>query len=360
MPYSFIFTGGGTGGHVFPALAIAQVLRDQGHRILYIGTREGMESRIVPDHGYEMAFVHSGKLNRVGLMEKLRTALALPGGVLAARGILKKFKPQAVFSMGGYVAGPVMAAAISLKLPLVVMEPNVLPGAANRLVAKSVFRALLGFESTARWFPPNRSEITGVPVRPAFFHVAPKQNGPFTVLITGGSGGARTLNRAARESWPLLRARNLPVRVILQTGAKESEALAAEFAQTGMEGSVVPFIPDMAAAFAQADLVIGRSGAGGVNEIAAAGMPSILVPFPFAADDHQLKNAEMLAHAGAARLVLDRDWNGPRMLQEIEQLRQNPAELARMRDQVRAFAYPDAAQKGATTLLDAAKSKKSA
>lgn len=359
MAYSFVFTGGGTGGHVFPALAVAEVLREQGHRILYVGTREGMEARIVPEHGYEMAFVPSGKLNRVGLLEKLRTAASLPASVLAARSILKTFGAQAVFSMGGYVAGPVMAGALSAGMPLVIMEPNALPGAANRLVAKRVQRALLGFESTRSWFPADRSEVTGVPVRPAFFSVPRKESGPFTVLITGGSRGARTLNRAARESWPLIRAKNLPIRIVLQTGAPEHDALTKEFGQLGVDGSVVEFIRDMPAAFAEADLVIGRSGAGGVNEVAAAGMPSILVPFPFAADDHQLKNAETLARAGAARLVLDQDWNGARLVQEVEQLRHNPAELERMRQQVRTFAHPDAAQRAAAVLVDAARGKKS-
>jgi UDP-N-acetylglucosamine--N-acetylmuramyl-(pentapeptide) pyrophosphoryl-undecaprenol N-acetylglucosamine transferase len=260
--------------------------------------------------------------------------------------------------MGGYVAGPVMAAAIAANLPLVIMEPNALPGAANRLVAKRVYRALLGFESTRHWFPPNRAEITGVPVRPAFFEVTPKQGGQFTVLITGGSRGARTLNRAARESWPLIRQSDLPVRMILQTGSNEHATLAKEFERSGVDGAVVEFIRDMPAAFADADLVIGRSGAGGVNEVAAAGMPSILVPFPFAADNHQQKNAEMLAQAGAARLVLDHDWNGSKLVEEVEALRKTPDELEHMRQRVRAFAHPDAADRAAAVLVEAANHKK--
>lgn len=359
MSHSFVFTGGGTGGHVFPALAVAEVLRQQGHRILYIGTRDGMEARIVPEQGYDMAYVPSGKLNRVGLLEKLRTAAIIPASIFAARSLLRRAKADAVFSMGGYVAGPVMAAAILNGTPLIIMEPNALPGAANRLVAKRVYRALLGFEATKSWFPPNRAELTGVPVRPGFFNVPRKQGGKFTVLITGGSRGARTLNRAARESWPIIRQRNLPIRIILQTGAGENETLSEEFKASGLDGSVVPFIRDMPGAFAEADLVIGRSGAGGVNEVAAAGMPAIFVPFPFAADDHQLKNAETLAKAGAAHLVLDRDWNGARMVDEIEKLRANPSELESVRTRVRAFARPDAAERAAAVLIEAAQRKKS-
>jgi UDP-N-acetylglucosamine--N-acetylmuramyl-(pentapeptide) pyrophosphoryl-undecaprenol N-acetylglucosamine transferase len=359
LPHSFILTGGGTGGHVFPALAVAEVLRERGHRVLFVGTREGMEARLVPEHGYDIEFVRSGALNRVGVRQTLQTASLLPVGVLSARTLLKRFKPDAVFSMGGYVAGPVMVAAVMGRVPLIVMEPNAIPGVANRLVARRVYRALLGFESTRKFFPKANAEVTGVPVRPAFFHVHPKQGGKFTVLITGGSRGARTLNRASRESWPLFKEAGVPVRLVHQTGAGEHAALAEEFASSGVDGEIVPFIKNMADAFSGADVVIGRSGAGGVNEIAAAGMPSVLVPFPFAADDHQRKNAEELANAGAARMILDRELTGERLFREIEQLRANPEELLRMSTRVKPFAKPGAAERAAGVLEEAANRKKS-
>ncbi len=359
MAYSFILTGGGTGGHVFPALAVGEVLRARGHKLLYVGTRDGIEARLVPDAGFHMEYVRSGAFNRVGAGQKLETMLRIPGSVRSARTLLQRFPARAVFSMGGYAAGPVMIAAITLGIPLVVMEPNAIPGVANRWAARWVYRALLGFESTRRWFPAARTEVTGLPVRPAFFSVTPKQNGKFTVLVTGGSRGARTLNRASRDSWPLLHSAGTPLRIILQSGSLEHEELAREFAQSGLDGEVVPFIHDMPGAFAKADLVIGRSGAGGVNEIAAAGMPSVLVPFPFAADNHQQRNAETLAHAGAARMILDRDINGARLFHEIEELRKNPDELAAMRSRVRQFAQPGAADRAAEVLEQAATEKKS-
>lgn len=358
MPYSFVLTGGGTGGHVFPALAVAEVLRQRGHRLLFVGTREGMESRLVPEHGYDIEFVRSGGLNRVGLRQRLQTASQLPASVLKARGLLKRFGADAVFSMGGYVAGPVMMAAVMGRVPLVIMEPNAIPGVANRWVAGRVYRALVGFESTRKWFPRS-SEVTGVPVRPEFFAVKPKQGGKFTVLITGGSRGARTLNRAARESWPLFRESGAPVRVVLQTGANEHAALAQEFLKAAVDGEVVPFIKNMAEAFSGADLVIGRSGAGGVNEIAAAGMASVLVPFPFAADDHQRRNAEELADAGAARMIPDRDFTGERLFTTVEELRENSEALATMRGRVRQFARPGAAERAASVLEESAMRRKS-
>jgi UDP-N-acetylglucosamine--N-acetylmuramyl-(pentapeptide) pyrophosphoryl-undecaprenol N-acetylglucosamine transferase len=338
---------------------VAEVLRARGHKLLFVGTKTGMESRIVPDAGYDIEFIRSGGLNRVGLQQKMQTAWQLPGSIWTAKRVLRRFSPSAVFSMGGYVAGPVMAAAVLARVPLIIMEPNAIPGFANRKVAKHVYRALIGFESTRNWFPPARTEVTGLPVRPAFFSVPPKAGGKFTVLITGGSRGARTLNRAARESWPLFRQSGAGVRIIHQSGVSEYEPLAREFQEAGVDGKVVPFITNMAETFGGVDLVIGRSGAGGVNEIAAAGMASLLVPFPFAADDHQKKNAEMLVAAGAARMVLDEEFSGARLFSEVERLRQDPEALRRMKVEVRQFARPGAAERAAAVLEEAADRKKS-
>jgi UDP-N-acetylglucosamine--N-acetylmuramyl-(pentapeptide) pyrophosphoryl-undecaprenol N-acetylglucosamine transferase len=259
--------------------------------------------------------------------------------------------------MGGYVAGPVMLAAALAGIPLVVMEPNSVPGFANRKMSAWVYRALLGFENTRRWFPADRAEVTGLPVRPEFFSLQHTPREEFTVLITGGSRGARTLNRASRESWPHFKASQSPVRIVHQTGAAEHEALAREFSTAGVAGEVVPFIKDMANAFASADVVVGRAGAGGVNEIAAAGMASVLVPLPFAADDHQKENAKALVDAGAARMVLDAEMTGERLFREIDNLRTSPEALATMRERVRRFARPGAAERAAVVLEEAAKSK---
>lgn len=260
--------------------------------------------------------------------------------------------------MGGYVAGPVMAAALLCGIPLVVMEPNALPGLANRRVAGRVYRALVGFEATRAWFPRDKCEVTGLPVRPEFFAIAPKREGTFTVLITGGSRGARTLNRASLESWQLFREGEKPVRIVHQTGVAEYESLAQAFSRAGVEGEVVPFIREMPEAFANADVVVGRAGAGGVSEIAAAGMASVLVPLPTAADDHQRRNAEVLVKAEAARMVPDREMSGARLFHEIETLRESREKLERMRMRVRQFARPGAAERAAEVLEEAAGTKK--
>lgn len=356
---SFVLTGGGTGGHVFPALAVARVLVERGHRLLFIGTREGIESRLIPEAGYEMEFVRSSGLNRVGLRKQIQSAMRLPVGIAAAGGVLGRFQPNAIFSTGGFVAGPVMIAAALRRIPLVVMEPNMAPGFANRKVARYVYRALLGFEATRACFPPGRSEVTGLPVRPEFFAVNRKAAGVFTVLITGGSRGARTLNRASRESWPFFRERSADIRIVHQTGVGEHAMVAKEFMESGLEGEVVPFISNMACAFAQADIVVARAGAGSVNEIAAAGMPAMLVPLPFAADDHQRKNAQTLVDSGAARMVPDAELTGERLFREVEALRENRAELDLMSDHVRQFAHPGAAERAADVLEEAADKSRS-
>ncbi len=360
MAYSFVMTGGGTGGHIFPALAVARVLRERGHKLLFIGTRAGMEARLVPEAGYEIEFVRTGSLKRVGMRQRLQTAWQLPLGIGAASRLLRSFGAQAVFSTGGYVAGPVMIASVLRRVPLIVMEPNAIPGFANRRVGRRVYRALIGFEQTRKWFPAGKSEVTGLPVRPEFFdvgpvfNVQPERTEPFTVLITGGSRGAHRLNQASQECWPLLRASGAPIRIVHQTGTAEHDELVRGFAVAGVAGEVVPFIRNMPEAFAQADLIVSRAGAGAVNEIAAAGMASVLVPLPFAADDHQRRNAEAFVQAGAARMVLDGEMNGERLFREIENLRRNPGELRRMRERVRQFAKPGAAEKAADVLEEAA------
>lgn len=353
MHYSFAITGGGTGGHIFPALAVARVLRERGHNLLFVGTREGMEARLVPEAGFDIDFIRSGGLNRVGVRRQVQTAVQLPASIGAARGILKRFGARAVFSMGGYVAGPVMIAAIFSGIPVIVMEPNAVPGLANRRVARRIYRALVGFESTRAWFPPSKCEVTGLPVRPEFFSAKPKRGGTFTVLITGGSRGARTLNRASRESWNLFR-QVQSVRIVHQTGEAEHQALARGFAASEVAGEIRSFIPNMAEAFAEADVVIARAGAGSVSEIAAAGMASILVPLPFAADDHQRRNAEAFVERGAARMVLDAELTGERLFNEVESLRNDPAALDEMRTRVRRFARPGAAERAAEVMEEAA------
>jgi len=348
---TFLMAGGGTGGHVIPALAVARELRSRGHQPFFVGTHRGLEAKLVPAEGFPIEWIEIGGLKSVGRMQTLRTLWQLPRACRHCLRIMKARRPRAVFSMGGYVAGPAMLAAWVKRIPIVVMEPNAMPGFTSRRMSRFVARALIGFEESARYFPPGRTMLTGLPVRSEFFALPPKpRTATLTVLITGGSQGSRTLNQAARQAWPLFRQAAFPVRLIHQTGPAQFRELEAAFTATGLEGRIVDFIRDMPAAFAEADLVVCRSGAGAVAELAAAGKPSILVPFPFAADDHQSRNAQAFERAGAARLLPDRETTGERLFQEITKLASEPGALERMAESARSLARPGAAEKAAGIL----------
>jgi UDP-N-acetylglucosamine--N-acetylmuramyl-(pentapeptide) pyrophosphoryl-undecaprenol N-acetylglucosamine transferase len=228
------------------------------------------------------------------------------------------------------------------------MEPNAVPGLTSRKLRRWVRRAMVSFPEAGRYFLPGCTELTGLPVRREFFALGPKPRGEtFTILITGGSQGSRTLNEAARASWPLFKRSGLRVRFLPQAGAAAAAAVARDFEAAGMDGQVTAFIDNMPAAFAEADLVVSRSGAGAVAELAAAGKPSLLVPFPFAADQHQLRNAEAFVRAGAARLVPDGEMNGERLYREAAALASDADLLQRTGEAALAMAHPDAARRAA-------------
>jgi len=358
---AFLVAAGGTGGHIIPGLAVARELRARGHGVFFVGTERGLESKLVPREGFALELVHVGGLKRVGLRQTVATLWQLPASILESGRLLEVRRVAAVFSMGGYVAGPPVIAALARGTPVVVMEPNAVPGFTNRRIAMYVRRALIGFPETAHYFPYGRTEMTGLPVREEFFGLPAKpRGGELTLLVTGGSQGSRTLNHAVRRSWPLFRASGLRVRIVHQTGPSAYEEWRAAFAESGLAGEVHAFIADMPAAFAQADLVVCRSGAGAVSELAAAGKPSILSPFPFAADQHQLRNAEAFARAGAARLILDRDLNGENphagdnLYAAVAELAASPGELERMAAAARGLAHPGAARRAAEILEEVA------
>lgn len=348
-PANFVMAGGGTGGHVIPALAVARELRSRGHSVRFIGTRRGIESKLVPAEDFPIDWIEIGGLNRVGVRKMVTSLAELPLSVTVAARLLNRARPvTAVFSMGGYVAGPVLIAALWMRLPIVVMEPNAVPGFTHRKLARFVAKALVSFEETVRYFPKGRAEVTGRPVREEFFAIAPKpRTDVTTILITGGSQGSRTLNRAAEESWPLWKKGS--VRLIHQTGEKAFDELAPKFRGSGVSGEISAFLDDMPKAFAEADVIVSRSG-GTVSEIAAAGKPSILVPLPTAADQHQLRNAEAFERAGAARLVLDSEMTGARLVEEVMRLTREPGLLEKMGAAAKPLAHPGAAKRAADVL----------
>jgi UDP-N-acetylglucosamine--N-acetylmuramyl-(pentapeptide) pyrophosphoryl-undecaprenol N-acetylglucosamine transferase len=343
--------GGGTGGHVIPALAVARELRRRGHDVFFVGTERGLESRLVPAEGFPLRTIEIGGLNRVGVRQKARTLFRLPLVTFDAL----RFHASAIFSMGGYVAGPPVIAALLRGRPVVVMEPNAIPGITNRRIARFVARALVNFPETARFFPSGRTEVTGMPVRDEFFQIRPRQRTDVLhLLVTGGSQGSRAINQVMRQSWPIFRQSGMPVRIVHQTGTAEFDSVRAEFAASGLTGEVVPFIGDMPSAFAAADLVLCRAGASTASELAAAGRPSILMPFPFAADDHQTRNAEAMQRAGAARMVRDAEMNGEKLVRTIGEMADS---LDEMGEAAHRLARPGAARRAAEILEEVARGR---
>lgn len=340
-----ILAGGGTGGHVIPALAIAQeIQKSYGGEVLFIGTERGIEKRLVPAAGFPLRLVQVGALNRVSLKTRLKTLFGLPLAVLEARRILSEFQPDVVVGVGGYASGPAMLAAVLKGIPTLAFEPNVVPGFANRVVARWVSGAAVHFEETARFF--RNATVTGVPVRQAFFELAgrPTGNSQPTLLIFGGSQGAHAINQAVIQSLPELLRQSPGIHVIHQTGERDYNEAQTAYAGLGSSVEVFRFIDDMPAFFQRADLLLCRSGASTVAEVAAAAKPAIFIPFPRAADDHQRVNAQALERVGAAVVLeetrLDQVW----LVDTVRALLEDPGRLARMREAAGSLAHPNAAR----------------
>ena len=337
---TIMIMAGGTGGHVFTGLAVADFMRALGWRVVWMGSRAGMEARLVPAHGYEMAWVRASALRGKGFAAKL----LLPTNLLvafwqSARAIFT-VRPDVVLGMGGYVAFPGGMMASLFNRPLAVHEQNAVAGLTNRMLAKVADRAMVAFPGAlekAQWTGnPVRSEIAGV--------AAPRErfagrSGPLRLLVVGGSLGAQALNEAVPKALALIPAAERP-RVVHQSGERNLAGLRDSYAAAGVEGELVAFISDMAARYAEADLVICRAGALTVSELSAAGMASVLVPFPHAVDDHQTANAKFLADSGAAMLIRQADMNPAQLAALIGTL--DRAKLVGMAEKARALGKPEA------------------
>ncbi|MGA7258040.1 MAG: undecaprenyldiphospho-muramoylpentapeptide beta-N-acetylglucosaminyltransferase [Terracidiphilus sp.] len=349
-----LIAGGGTGGHIIPALAVARALVER-HRaeILFVGTPRGLENRMVPAAGFRLELIQVGQLKNVSLLTKLRTAVDLPAAILACRRILRGFRPGAVLSVGGYASGPASAAALLAGIPLMAFEPNAMPGLANRLIGKRVAAAAVNFSAAARYFA--NAEVTGIPVRQEFFSLpAPPPASPPHLLIFGGSQGARLFNQTLPQIAPALLDAVPGLTILHQCGARHFEPTESAYRATGADPArwqAKPFLDDMPARVAQAHLVMARSGGSTVAELAAAGKPSLLIPFAAAADNHQKRNAEELVKAGAAVMLEETEFADPSALRDaLIVLLRDPARLAQMSSAARTQAHPDAAQRIADRL----------
>lgn len=343
-----LIAAGGTGGHIYPGIAVAQevIRRDEDSKVEFVGTARGLETRLVPQAGFQLSLIESAGLKNVGVSARVRGFAILPRSLGQARKVIRAFDPDVVVGAGGYVSGPVLLMASLSKRPTLIMESNAYPGVTNRVLAHFVDRAAVSFEQAVPYFR-GKAIVTGNPVRREFFEIAPKQRNPqqFSILVFGGSQGAHAINEAVVASLPQLQEFKDRMFIRHQTGEADIERVRQAYAAAGWNSNsdVRPYIDNMVANFSQSDLVICRAGATTTAELIAAGKASIMIPFPFATDDHQKKNAEALAAAGAARMILQHDLTEARLTREIIELVRAPEKVNVMETAARQLAHGDAA-----------------
>lgn len=355
-----MLTGGGTGGHIYPALSVAGCLT--GEELLYVGTAEGPEAEIVPRAGLTFRSVPSRKLARGGSPLTLVGAMGVSAlGVLRAASLLREWRPDVVLGTGGYASVGVMLAAAFLRIPTVIHEANAVPGRVNRLLARLCTRVAVTYAATQNCFPAQKTVVTGMPVRPDLLQADPRRayerygldpNTP-VLLVSGGSGGAQTLNRAVIQALPLLAGSGL--QVVHQTGKNLFEGVRAEVPEPPAWYHPLPYVEDMPSLLAAATIVLCRAGSSTLAEVTALGLPAVVVPYPFAVADHQTGNARALADAGAAILVKDAELTGERLHQEVTGLLADPTRLATLRERCRAQGNPEAARVVADLLRNTAR-----
>lgn len=348
-----LIMAGGTGGHVFPALAVAAELRARGCAVHWLGTRRGLEARLVPEHGYPIDFLEVRGLRGKQLRARLSGLIGLFGAGMQALAAMRRIRPRVVLGFGGYASGPGGIAALLRGVPLVIHEQNAMAGTTNRLLARFATRVLTGFPDA---LPGARH--TGNPLRAEIARLADAPRAATAehphLLVLGGSLGARALNQALPAALAKLPAADRP-QVRHQCGVSHLDDARAAYRAAGVEAEVVPFIDDMAAAYHWADFAVCRAGALTVAELAAAGLPAILVPFPHAIDDHQYHNGRWLAHSGAALLIREAELDPPRLAGAIAELSRDPTHRAAMAASARALALPAAASVVADVCLEVAR-----
>jgi UDP-N-acetylglucosamine--N-acetylmuramyl-(pentapeptide) pyrophosphoryl-undecaprenol N-acetylglucosamine transferase len=342
-----VIAGGGTGGHLYPGIAVARetLRRHPSVRVSFVGTERGIESRIVPREGFELDVIRSAGLKGKSWWSRLRGAALVPVSLVDAWRALSRRRPQVVIGVGGYSSGPVVLTASLRGIPTVVLEQNVVPGLTNRLLARWVRAAAVAYEETLSYFR-GKGFVSGNPVRPEFLAdtgaVAPDPSG-VRVLVVGGSQGARAINRAMAEAAPrFLRMTPVPA-LVHQTGDRDLAMVREAYSRAGVTAQAESFLDPMAPEMVRADLVICRAGATTLAELAAVGKPAVLVPFPAATDDHQRKNAAVLATAGAAVVIDERDLTGDQLASTVAALVADRSRLESMGRTMHGFARPDAA-----------------
>ncbi|MEJ2066534.1 MAG: undecaprenyldiphospho-muramoylpentapeptide beta-N-acetylglucosaminyltransferase [Deltaproteobacteria bacterium] len=347
MTDTIVIAGGGTGGHLFPGIAIAEefVRRREGWEVIFIGTGKDLEKRILPRWGFELRTVPALPLKGRSWLRKGRGIITLLQGVWISRGLLQRIAPRLVIGLGGYAAGSVIIAASLLGIQRVIQEQNVYPGLTNRMASRFAQRVFLSWTEGTRFFPAKKVRVTGNPLRRGVLagRDSKRKESPFTLLILGGSQGAAPLNRGMIEALASLAEIAKDLRIIHQTGEGDYRWVKENYKGKGFTVSVHPFIDEMAPCYREAHLVVCRAGATTITELCAWGRASIMIPYPYAADDHQRKNAQVLVNRGAGRIILDAELSGKRLAEEILPLYRSRKALRAMEAGAASLARPDAA-----------------
>jgi UDP-N-acetylglucosamine--N-acetylmuramyl-(pentapeptide) pyrophosphoryl-undecaprenol N-acetylglucosamine transferase len=347
MTHTIVIAGGGTGGHLFPGIAIAEEFnrREKGWEVIFIGTGKDLEKRMLPRWGFKLMTVPALPLKGRSWWRKGMGIITLLQGVWISRGFLRRIAPRLVIGLGGYAAGSVIIAATLLRIQRVIQEQNVYPGLTNRMAARFAQRVFLSWKEGTRFFPQKKVRVTGNPLRRGILTGRGKKRAgrPFTILILGGSQGAAAINKAMIEALAALEEIAQDLRIIHQTGKEHYGWVKGKYKGKGVEVSVYPFIDEMAPCYHEAHLVICRAGATTITELCAWGRASILIPYPYAADDHQRKNAQVLVDHGAGRMILNAELSGKRLAEEILLLYHNRKALQAMETGAASLGRPDAA-----------------
>ncbi len=363
-PLKVIIAGGGTGGHLFPGVAVADEFRrrDPGTEILFVGTRRGLESRVLGRVGYALRTIPVSGLRGKGAFGILGGLMKIPAALMASRDVLEEFEPHLVFGVGGYASGPVVLAARLMGIPTAVAEQNAVPGLTNRILGRVARRVFVSFPETLSFFAAGKAVVTGNPVRRGFIEApseTPARHSRFTVLVVGGSQGAGAVNEAFVEAASRLRDLEGGLYLIHQTGPGGDQVVREAYERVHVAAEVHPFIEDMAAAYDRADLLVCRAGATTVAEITARGKAAVFVPFPHAAGDHQRKNAELLVRGGAGEMILQKDLTGETLAGMIERLSRDRDRVADMAGNARKLGNVNAARDIVASCLELIEEKNS-
>lgn len=356
-----VIAGGGTGGHLFPALAIARavIALSPSSQVVFVGTNHGIEARIVPQTEFPILFITARGLRGTGLLNKVWGASELPKGVLKSIGILNEFRPHAVLGVGGYASGPTLAAAVLMRVPSAIQEQNSVMGTTNKILSRFVDRVFISWETTEPAPSQHKTIFTGNPVREDLLCAATPdtRDDKFHLLVFGGSQGARSINEAVTRHLGALAAAPSRVVVMHQTGPDSVDQVRRMYQQAGIEADVRDFIHEMGAAYRWADLVVCRAGASSLAEITALGKPAVVVPYPYAIGDHQAKNAAVLEGRAAVKVVPEEKLKNGALMEEVCSLMDDRDALRTMAENSRCAGRPDAAEIIARELLKAERSR---